>query len=92
MRTVIWEDRNGWKHRSLVRSGDPDSSAEYGVSQDPPNLHDMDLNGILRDIHNGLVEAGVHDWATYQREQQRMTSIINTAVKRRIIGLLRQEV
>lgn len=90
MRTVVWEDRKGWKHRSLVREKDADP--KMGISQDPPDLHDMDLNGILRDIHNGLVESGVHDWTTYQRQQRHMARIINTAVKRRVIGLLRQEV
>ena len=42
MRYVIWEDRGGFKHRSAVKNGDPDSAAPGGIPADPPDLSRFD--------------------------------------------------
>ena len=56
MREVEWKDRHGYRHRSLVRDTDPDSAAENGIRQDPPDLDLLDWEGIKRDIHNAMIE------------------------------------
>jgi len=88
MRTVLWEDKNGYKHRSLVRDDDPDSAAEQGILQDPPDLHLADWEGVIRDLHNALVEHGLYSWEEIQKANN-LHSIIFRPVKRRIVGLFR---
>ncbi len=66
MREVQWTDRNGYKHRSLVRNTDPDSAAEHGVLQDPPDLSKLDWEGVVRDTHNALVERDISTWGDLQ--------------------------
>ena len=88
MRTVIWTDRHGYKHRSLVRDGDPDDAAEQGIMQDPPDLHLADWEGVIRDMHNAFIEHGVCSWLEIQKANN-LSSIIFPPVKKRIIGLFR---
>lgn len=88
MRTVIWEDRLGYKHRSLVRDDDADDAAEQGILQDPPDLHLADWEGVIRDMHNRFVESGIYSWEEMQRANN-LQSIVFRTVKPRIIGLFR---
>jgi hypothetical protein len=91
MREVTWEDKDGWKHRSLVRDSDPDTAAPEGIPKDPPDLRGLDWEGIMRDIHNRLVELDVCTWADWQRNQNALHSAVSSPLKRRIVMLLRQE-
>ncbi len=87
MRTVEWTDKRGWKHRSLVRDRDPDSAAPQGVPQDPPDLDLVDWDEIKRDIYNQLLERGLIDYQEVQRQQNSVTNIITSAIRKRIIAL-----
>jgi len=91
MRSVLWTDRAGREHRSLVRDGDPDSQAPYGIPQDPPDLNQLDWEGIKIEIHNRLVKAGLVTWMDVQRGQNRITGIIQAVLKRKIVRLYRQQ-
>lgn len=91
MRTVIWTDKGGYKHRSLVRDTDPDSAAHMGVPLDPPDLSQLDWDGVQRDIHNRLVDMGLHDYQDVLVAQTGITSAINSALKRRILELYKQQ-
>ena len=42
MREVEWTDKDGFRHRSLVRDTDPDSAAPSGILKDPPDLDGLD--------------------------------------------------
>lgn len=66
MRTVEWEDRNGYRHRSLVRDTDPDDAAPNGILQDPPDLSGLDWTGIQRDMHNAMIERDIATWVDLQ--------------------------
>jgi len=88
MRTVIWTDRKGYKHRSQIRDEDPDESAPMGILQDPPDLHQVDWEGVMRDLHNAFVDTGVTSWLELQRKQN-LQNVIFRAVKPRIIHLFR---
>lgn len=88
MRAVKWEDKDGWKHRSLVRDDDPDSAAPGGIPQDPPNIRELDWEGVMRDINNAFVDQEILTWADVQRTQT-MKNIATSAIKRRLIALFR---
>ena len=88
MRSVVWTDANGLKHRSIIRDSDQDAAAPMGIRQDPPDLHRMDWEGVIRDLHNSLVDAGVTTWAEYQR--QNIRGMILGAVQRRLQSLYRE--
>ena len=88
MRSVVWTDRSGYKHRSWVRDGDPDYMAEQGVRQDPPSLDELDWEGVKRDLHNALVEAGIITWLDVQRGDVR--ALILKAMHRRLQALYRE--
>jgi hypothetical protein len=89
MRTTTWTDKHGYKHRSLVRDDDPDEMGPQGVLQDPPNLNELDWEGIKLDLHNALVERGLYSWRDVQ-EKRGLRGAILSAVKRRLILLYRE--
>lgn len=89
MRVVKWTDKHGYKHRSLVRDTDPDDAAEQGIRQDPPNLDEMDWEGVKRDLHNALVDMELTDWKAVQQRQGLPGAILG-AVKKRLITLYRE--
>ena len=89
MRVVTWTDRHGRKHRSLVRDSDPDEMASQGVLQDPPNLDELDWEGIKTDLHNALVDAGLFSWRDVQ-ERRGLRGAILSAMKRRLVYLYRE--
>jgi hypothetical protein len=90
MRIVKWTDDHGYKHRSLVRDGDPDEMGPQGVLQDPPNLDELDWEGIKRDLHNSLVDIGLISWRNVQ-EVEGLRGAILGAMKRRLVQLYREE-
>jgi len=89
MKAVTWTDKNGYKHRSLVRDSDPDDAAEQGILQDPPNLEELDWEGVKRDLHNALVDTGLYSWRDVQQKQGLRGPILS-AIKRRLINLYRE--
>jgi hypothetical protein len=89
MRLVEWEDKHGYRHRSLVRDDDPDEMGPQGILQDPPNLEELDWEGIKRDIHNALVSAGLISWRNVQ-EKRGLRGAILSPVKRRLVQLYRE--
>jgi len=89
MRRVTWTDDRGYKHSSLVRDEDSDDMASYGVLQDPPNLDELDWEGVKRDLHNYLVDAGLISWRDVQ-ERTGLRGAILSAMKRRLVYLYRE--
>ena len=90
MRIVVYEDKDGWMHRALLRDSDPDTAAPGGMMQDPPDLRGMDWEGVMRDIHNRLVELNITTWADWQAQQHALHNI-TFPLKRRLIQLLRAQ-
>jgi hypothetical protein len=89
MKLVTWEDKHGYKHRSLVRDDDSDEMAQYGILQDPPNLEGLDWEGIKLDLHNALAERGLYSWRDVQ-EKRGLRGAILSAMKRRLVYLYRE--
>lgn len=88
MRVVIWEDRRGYKHRSLIRDEDPDDAGPTGILQDPPDFHMVDWETVIRNMHNAFVESGVYSWETLQKANN-LQSVIFRTVKPEVIRLIR---
>jgi len=89
MRTVIWEDRNGYTRASLVRDGDPDDAAEYGIPVDPPDLNRINWEEVKRDLHNTLVRKRLFTYKDVKRQQRGVTAAIISVLKRRVIEIYR---
>jgi hypothetical protein len=92
MRTVTWTDQRGWKHRSLVRDGDPDELAPQGLLHDPPNLELLDWEAVKQDLHNALAAQGLYTWSDVQRRgaEDGLRGAILSAVRKRLINLYRE--
>lgn len=90
MKTIIWVDADGYKHRSLLRDKDPDHLAKTaGIPADPPDLELLDWEGIKRDLNNVLVDRGLVSWSDVQAAQTGLSSAIVSVIKRRLIYLYR---
>lgn len=89
MRTITWTDKNGLKHRSIIRDSDPDDMAPQGLLQDPPVLEEIDWEGVKRDLHNALVERELYSWRDVQ-EKRGLRGAILSSLKRRLVQLYRE--
>lgn len=89
MKEVQWTDQDGYLHRSLLRDTDDDSKPEYGIPIGPPNIEQVDWEGIKREVNNILVQEGISTWADLTNSQTAMPFIAN-ALKRHIAALYRE--
>ena len=89
MRTVIYTDPHGLRHRAAVPDDVPDEQARFGLRMDPPDLGQLDWEGVRIEIHNALVELGVSNWRDWQRQQAAVQGAILRPVMRRLVALLR---
>lgn len=89
MRPVIFTDRRGWLRRTLVRDGDGDEMAEYGLPAGPPDIeHGIDWEDIKKQINNILV----NDNALTLYDLQRTNGIekVSAIVKKAVYNLYRE--
>jgi len=91
MRLVTWTDEDGYRHQSLLRDNDPDTDALYGIPQDPPDLHALDWEGIIREMHNLLLDRGLITWRDVQASHNGVTAVIQTVLKRKMVELYRSQ-
>lgn len=90
MRLIKWTDEAGYDHLSLVRDGDPDDFAPYGIPVDPPPLDLIDWEAVKRDLHNQLVGREITTWEDVQKNQNGVTNAVRSALVRRVVELFRQ--
>ena len=90
MRVVTWTDKDGLKHRSLIRDEDPDHLASSGIPLDPPDLTALDWEGLGRELYNVLAERGLSTWQDVLEHQNEITSSIISVFKRPILALYKQ--
>lgn len=90
MRLVRYTDKQGWRHQAWVREEDPDSVAPEGLRLDPPDLHQLDWEEILQELHNHLVDSGLINWEDVQRQQNGVSGVVQHVLRNRIVGLYRE--
>lgn len=89
MKPIIYKDRRGFFRRNLIRDDDGDEMAEYGLPAGPPDVeHDVDWEGIIREINNILVLDG----AITRLDLQKAGSLdkISSIVKRHVDAVYRE--
>lgn len=91
MKYVFWTDDKGYKHRSLVRDTDPDTSAPMGIPADPPDLSQINWAHLEKALHNTLVDRGLFTWEDVQRSGNALVGAINSVLKRELQTLYRQK-
>jgi len=89
MKIVVWTDDRGYKHRSMLRDRDPDRMAPEGIPLDPPDLSQLDWEGLVKDLHNMLIDKELSTWDEVQKSQTGVTSSILSVMKRPIVALYR---
>ncbi|KKL54554.1 hypothetical protein LCGC14_2264250 [marine sediment metagenome] len=88
MKSIIYEDKEGFLHRVLIKNNDPLTAAEYGLPVGPPDVRDIDWDLMMRQINNVLVEHEIFDWYDAQRKPVGLTAAL-TIFKRHLISLYR---
>jgi len=92
MRTVIWTDGNGYKHKAAVRDCDNDEMAQrgMGLSNDPPNVNDVDWEAVKRNLHNLLLDRNMTTWVSVKRSDSQVGSVFIQALKGPVLAWLRE--
>lgn len=90
MKRVICADEKGWLHCWLLRDSDPESNAERGIPQDPPDLELIDWQEVKREIHNELVRQGLASWQDVQHCQALLWPALGRILRRHIVALFRR--
>lgn len=84
MKTVIYEDRHGKLHRTILRDSDPDDLADEGISLDPPKIDDI-LDEAKIELHNELVKRGLFDVKSINMHSGALASAVNKCVTNKIV-------
>lgn len=89
MKEVFFEDKDGFKHKRLIKNADNPSMAEHGIHLGPPDLHQLDMENILREMNNLLVDNGLFTWDNVQRFPGGINVAVN-AFRRALVNLYRE--
>ncbi len=89
MKCVKWTDKNGFNHASMIRDGDSDTLAPYGIPCDPPDLNQMDWEELKKELWNRLVDGNILTWADVQRQQTGLTGALRATFLQRLNTLYR---
>lgn len=84
MKTVIYEDKEGKLHRTILRDNDPEDLADEGIPMNPPNIEDI-LEEAKIELHNELVRKGLFDVKSINDNRGAITSAVNKCITRKII-------
>lgn len=90
MKLIEWTDDEGWKHLSFVKDNEGPGKGPEGINSDPPDVNEIDWYSIKMELHNRLVEKRLTDWSKVQKEQNAISSILQSIIKRHLVALYRQ--
>lgn len=90
MKHIVYIDKSGFKRRSLVKDTDTEEEAQYGVPAGPPDLRQLDMVQLLRDMNNALADHELWTW-NEARSSQIGVTVATNVMKRALINLYRQE-
>lgn len=89
MRIVTFRDERGYLRRSLVRDGDGDDAAIYGLPTGEPRLdEEVDWEEIKRLINDEFVKRGIVTWIDLQ--QKGGLNVAASILKRHIADVFRR--
>jgi hypothetical protein len=89
MKAIIWEDGEGYLHRSFIKDEDDKRHAKYGVPADPPELDPQAWEELRKVIHNTLVKEGLYTYSDIQKHSVGL-ALIGNLVKRHFAALYRE--
>lgn len=90
MKEVLFEDTDGFKHKRLIKNADPPSKGRYGLHLGPPDLTQLDMDNILREINNLLVDNELFTWDNVQRFPGGVNVAVNV-FRRALVNLYRED-
>jgi hypothetical protein len=90
MKLVDWTDERGYRRRSMIRDNDPDEMAPDGIPQEPPDIDSLDWDFLKRELHNTLMDQGLHTWEDVVQRQTGVTSAILKVFKRPLVQIYRE--
>lgn len=67
MREVVYQDKNGYLRRVLLRDEDSDDMAAFGLPVGPPDIELMDWEALKKQVNNYLVQYKVNTRTDLQR-------------------------
>jgi hypothetical protein len=88
LKAVLWTDDQGRKRRSLIKDKDEPEMARYGIPADPPDVRNIDLEAIYREIEALQYSHGLFDWRAANKDQAGVQACINV-FKREFLKLYR---
>ncbi|NPU89983.1 MAG: hypothetical protein HPY87_08925 [Fervidobacterium sp.] len=89
MRIVKYYDNDGWARFSKIRDSDPDDMAEFGIPVETVDISSL-LDDCKKEIHNALAENGIMCYNDIVSKQNSVTSILVSAIRRRIVNAFKE--
>jgi len=81
------QDEEGYLRVEWVRDGDSDSV--QGIPGGPPDVRQLDWDGIQKDLHNELCRRNLHSYADVMRSGSALDGAILAALKKKLLSLYR---
>ena len=91
MKIARWIDTGGYQRISIVRDDDEYADMTHGLRKGPPDITTLDWENIVRELHNALVGRNLFTYEDVLRSQNGVTSAILSTLKRRVVGLYKQQ-
>jgi hypothetical protein len=88
LKTVLWTDDSGRKKRSLIKDSDGPEMARYGIPANAPDIRNIDMETVFREIEALQYERGLFDWRAANNDQASIQACINV-FKRELLKLYR---
>lgn len=86
---VIWKDKRGIMHRSILKDDMSEERPQDGYISDPPSVFSLDWNEIAKDLHNQLVARKL--FTKQHITQNELTGAILAALRKKVKDLYRRE-
>lgn len=90
MKKITYTDDRGFKWRRVVRDEDTEEQGKFGIHAGPPDLRQLDIEGMLREVNNVLVGNELFTWEDVQRNPAGIQAAINI-FKRHLVFLYRED-
>lgn len=90
MKLVQYTDEDGFLHQSLIRDNMKSTQANLGIPHDPPDLRQLDWDGIVRELNEQLIAQELITLADIA--QGTLSNTILRVIQTKIVQLYKQQV